>query len=374
VTWPSPGWLVAWVGDEQSAVLEVTAAGEAAAAVGAHVAALVDVQAASRLAAQDISLWGATHRPTVAGRLGWVDLPESSRATVERLEVLRADLAAEGVVQVVVHDLRGAEPGAPVGAVVDDPTAAIVVLAGSADATLLESLGREVAAAAARVVVVADAGGEAARWASSQRALFLTDPLVDGPFAALDAAALVPAALAGAAVSELLDDAAIVSDLVAEDAEGNPALVLAASLAGTRPLRRTVLLVDEGSGLPGLADWVARLVSTATGLVPVVAETQGEAQARTADADVLVVRLLSATDEPSDDLVGVGDEPSHASVSVTGTLGSQILLWQYAAAVAARLLGRSPFGSLQPAEPARVKPDIAPADETPAAEEGTEDA
>ena len=371
MTAPSPGWSPAWAGDERSAVLEVTAAGEAATAVGAHVATLVDVQAASRLAAKDVSLWGGAHRAAVAGRLGWVDLPESSRATVERLEALRAELAGEGVVRSIVRDLRDGSGPVATGPVTD-PAAVVVVLAGSAARGDLEALEHDLAPAAERVVVVADAGGEAARWASSRREVFLTDPLLDGPFAALDAAELVPAALAGADVSELLDDAVIVSDLLAEDAEANPALVLAASLAGTRPLRGTVLLVDQGSGLPGLTDWVAELVSTTTGLAPLVATTPGRAEGRAADGDVLVVRLLSADDEPPEE-PGAGD--ATASVSVTGTLGAQILLWQFAAAIAARLLGRSPFGSLATVEPARVRRNIIMAPgRSRVTEEGTEDA
>jgi len=48
------------------------------------------------------------------------------------------------------------------------------------------------------------------------------------------------------------DDAAAVADLLAEDAEGNPALVLGAALGGTDPLRdkQAYLLSTEALALP----------------------------------------------------------------------------------------------------------------------------
>ena len=40
-----PQWLVAWAGDEQAAVVEVTASAQAAAAVARHLPALVEDRA-----------------------------------------------------------------------------------------------------------------------------------------------------------------------------------------------------------------------------------------------------------------------------------------------------------------------------------------
>ena len=45
----------------------------------------------------------------------------------------------------------------------------------------------------------------------------------------------------------LLDDAEAVADLLAADDEANPALRLAAAMAGTAPLRDKLVLVDSGS-------------------------------------------------------------------------------------------------------------------------------
>ena len=98
----SPEWLVAWAGDEQSAVLEVTASGAAADAVAAHVAALVFDEVASRIAAHDATLWGAEAEAEASIRLGWTDVFEASRSVAEQALALREELAAEGVTRVVL--------------------------------------------------------------------------------------------------------------------------------------------------------------------------------------------------------------------------------------------------------------------------------
>jgi len=84
----------------------------------------------------------------------------------------------------------------------------------------------------------------------------------------------------------------------------------------------------------------------------VVADGGGEASTDE-DAD-----HAASTEEVGDDWATTVVGGPGASVGVAGPLGAQILLWQYATAIAARLSGGSPFGSPSPAEPARVMPDI----------------
>ena len=207
---------------------------------------------------------------------------------------------------------------------------------------------------ASRVVVVTDPGSplEQASLAAGYRAVFRSDPNVGGRFSALSAFGIVPSGLAGADVSALLDEAGVVADLLADDGEGNPALVLGAVLGGTRPLRDKVVFVDEGCGIVGFADWAEQLVAESTGkdgtgLLPVVVEEPSAPEIVSAADDALVVRLV-----PVQDAAEVADEAeagaapdggSGAEVTVSGPLGAQFLLWEYATAVAGRLLGINPF-------------------------------
>ncbi len=120
---------------------------------------------------------------------------------------------------------------------------------------------------------------------------------------------------------------------------------------------------------------MAELVATTTGLTAVVLAAGSNGGATD---DVLVVSFRSASEEVSTD--GHSDDgaatlvggPS-ASVGVAGPLGAQILLWQYATADRGPAAGPLPLRFAATAEPARVRPTIAQVDETPGAEQGTED-
>ena len=88
--------------------------------------------------------------------------------------------------------------------------------------------------AASRFVVVTDPGSDLEQLARDEgyRHVFLADPNVGGRYSALTAFGLVPTGLAGVDIAELLDEAEAVTGQLHDDSPGNPALVLAAALAG----------------------------------------------------------------------------------------------------------------------------------------------
>jgi glucose-6-phosphate isomerase len=99
------------------------------------------------------------------------------------------------------------------------------------------------------------------------------------------------------------------------------------------------VLVDEGSGIVGFADWAEQLIAESTGkdgtgVLPVVVDGNDAPEVRSPAADVLVARLVPV----DDDTVASGDD-----VRVSGALGAQLLLWEAATAVAGRLLAINPF-------------------------------
>ena len=65
-----------------SDALEVAATGAAADAIGNHVPSLVAEKFASKLFAQDATLWGPEAEAEASVRLSWVGLPRSSRPLV----------------------------------------------------------------------------------------------------------------------------------------------------------------------------------------------------------------------------------------------------------------------------------------------------
>jgi glucose-6-phosphate isomerase len=337
---------------------------EEAASIAGQLAA---EQVASKLTAQDPMLWGSDAESESRIRLSWVTLHETSRPLVGEIEALRAELAAEGVDRVVLAGMGGSSlapevitgtAGVPL-VVLDttDPTQVADALAGDLARTVLvvssksgstvetDSHRRIFSAAftsagvdaASRIVVVTDPGSPLAQLGADEgyRKVFLADPHVGGRYSALTAFGLVPAGLAGADIGALLDDAAAAATLLAGDSADNPGLVLAAAL-GTRHSTgaEKVVLADSGSGVVGFPDWAEQLIAESTGkngtgLLPVAVEG--------VDAPGFPDAGPDATP------VAVGSPSGAAMISTGGSLGGLMLLWEYAVAVAGRLLGINPF-------------------------------
>jgi hypothetical protein len=139
-----------------------------------------------------------------------------------------------------------------------------------------------------------------------------------GPWGALTPSALVPAALAGVDVAELLDEAELLAPSLAGETD-NPALALGVALgAAAGP----VALVSDGTGFEGFGDWAAELLGGIVAVGP-------------GGLTVTYGGALSPASVP-----GGGTRPD---VAVNGPLGAQFLAWQYATALAARMLGKDPL-------------------------------
>ena len=368
-----------WPADDAVAGVAVTATGaDAVKALDRHLASLVADGVAGKMTAGDATLWGPGAESEASIRLGWTALAETSRPLVHPIHRLRDDLAAEGVDRVVLCGmggsslapevitaaagvplvvLDGTDPSQVEGALVDLNRTVIVVSSKSGSTVETDSQRRVFEQAFTdagitakdRIVVVTDPGSplEKTSQEAGYRAVFNADSSVGGRFSALTAFGLVPAGLAGADVAKLLDEASAVSELLADDSEGNPALILGAVLGGTGPrgeLRDKVVFNDAGSGVPGFGDWVEQLIAESTGkdgtgLLPVVLSGSDSPELTWGAPDILQVNLLPVGSEnPAPTSVETG-----AVVGVAGPLGAQFLLWEYAVAVAGRLLGINPF-------------------------------
>ena len=380
----SPPAVITWAGSEDGAVVEVTTTGAAAAAVHRGLPGLLEAQVASRLAAQDAGLWGEELAPQAGDRLGWTALHTVSRPLVERLEALRAEFTREGVDRVVLAGMGGSSLAAAVISassaapltVVDStvPSQVARALEGNLHRTVLVVASRSGTTVetdahrrvfteafraagidpATRTIAVTKHGSPLADRAESEgyRAVFTADPRTGGRFSALSAYGLVPSALAGVDVGHLLDEAAEVAQFLAEDTEANPALVLAAALAGTEPLRDTIALLDAGSGLHGFTAWVEQLLAESLGkngrgLLPVVVGPDSP-EITTPGPRTLPVLLTPLVDDDGDQddapvPEGAATVVAPTEVSVAGSLGAMFVLWQHAVAIAGRMLSVYPF-------------------------------
>ncbi|MFC0246889.1 glucose-6-phosphate isomerase [Citricoccus parietis] len=366
--------------------LGLQATGAALAAIDRHVPALVDDRVASRLDGKDHTLWGPAAEEEASQRLGWMDLFEDSRELVPQIEGLRAELAAEGISRVVLAGMGGsslapeviaATVGCPLTVLdsTDPEMVGNVLAAGVADTVLVVSSksGSTVETdsqrrvfeqafndagldAASRIVVVTDPGSpleQSAREAGYRR-VFTADPTVGGRYSALTAFGLVPTGLAGVDIAALLDDAEETREVLATDDPGNPGLQLGAAMAGTDPLRNKLVFSDEDSGLVGFGGWAEQLIAESTGkdgtgVLPVVVDA-GDPETLSAADDLLQIRLVADPEDreapdanDASDADSVPPLRSEHAVEVFGSLGAQLLLWEFATAVAGRILGINPF-------------------------------
>ncbi|MEO5709502.1 MAG: glucose-6-phosphate isomerase [Nocardioidaceae bacterium] len=394
-----------------SETLEVTATGAAADAIRAHVPALVADGFAGSLFAQDPTLWGPDAEEESAKRLSWVGLPRSSRPLVGQIAAIRSELGEAGVDHVVLCGMGGSslapevicasygveltvldssQPDQVREALSDRLDRTVVVVSSKSGSTVETDSQRRAYEQAftdagidpvGRIVIVTDPGSpldQASREAGYR--VVNADPDVGGRYSALTAFGLVPSALAGADIGGLLDEAEAVSDLLAEDDEANPGLRLGAAMAGTSPLRNKLVLVDQGSGLVGFADWAEQLIAESTGkqgtgVLPVVVPDDSAPEVALPPHDVTVARLVgddaAEGDHDAVDTDGTHEGATGSDVSVTGPIGAQMLLWEVATAAAGRILGINPFD--QPdVESAKIaarsmlegSPDTTPADFT----------
>ena len=295
---------------------------------------LVAGRVASRLAVRDPGLWGPDAEEEAAKRLAWVDLASASRPLVPEVTALRDELRSRGLDRVVLCGMGGSSLApevicawAGVDLVVLDSSdpdvvrravetelARTVVVVSSKSGGTVETDSQKRAfekafadagiAPAERIVVVTDPGSplDEAATAAGYR-VFRADPDVGGRFSALSAFGLVPS-----------------------------------GLAATRGVDKLVL-ADAGSAYPGLGDWIEQLVAESTGkhgvgILPVVVESLDAPNADPATEDSLLVAY------------GPGPAPAAASgwsARLDGPLGAQLLLWEFATAVAGGVLGINPF-------------------------------
>ncbi|MGB4778753.1 glucose-6-phosphate isomerase [Microbacterium sp.] len=341
---------------------------------------LVESLIASGITAGDADLWGVDAAAEASRRLGWVDAVTVSRPLVPAILELRNDLVARGLTRVVLAGMGGSslapevitqtagaplvildstDPGQVLSAIDGDVESGglaetVLVVSSKSGSTIeTDSVRRAFEAAwrdlgidpAERIIVVTDPGSpleESARAAGYR--VFASDPNVGGRYSALAAFGLVPAGLAGVDIAELLDEAEATLLEVAIDDPRNPALVLASAIAGTDVVgaRRDKLgLVTDGTHIVGLPDWIEQLVAESTG------------KSGTGILPVVLLPVSPEVDETPPDLqlVRLVDDAEHFrileqhpdEVLISGSLGAQFVVWEYATAIAGRMLGINPF-------------------------------
>ncbi|NHW46323.1 glucose-6-phosphate isomerase [Paenarthrobacter sp. MSM-2-10-13] len=346
------------------------ASGAAQQAIAQHIDGLVEEKIATRIFAKDHTLWGPDAESESAIRLGWVEAATVSQALVGDILELRDALRGEGVTRIVLCGMGGSslapeviagtagveltvldstDPEQVSAALADRLAETAIVVSSKSGSTVETDSQRRVFEKAfndagidakSRIIIVTDPGSplDNASREAGYRAVFNADPNVGGRFSALTAFGLVPCGLAGVDIQAFLDEAEEAAEILNEDSADNIGLALGVALGGTDPLRNKIVIAEDGSGIVGFADWAEQLIAESTGklgtgVLPVVAGPDSP-EALGGAGDVLVVRLVSADADV---------ELRENEVAIAGGLPSQMFAWEFATAVAGRLLGINPF-------------------------------
>ncbi len=361
---------------------------------GAHrdaVARLLAEKAVSRIWAGDASLWKSdeAHRKVIESALGWLTIADRMAADAPELQDF-VQSALPGTDRVVVLGMGGSSlaplvfsdsfprsPGRPVLEVLDstEPEAVLAIARGGApertlfvvsskSGTTLEpniffdyfydlaerAMGP---AAGSRFVVVTDPGSalevEAGR--RKVRRIFPGDPRIGGRYSALSNFGIVPAAFAGVDVVELLRRARAMADRCRAESAENPGLSLGAAMGVLALAGRDKLTFQVGAPVSRFGMWIEQLVAESTGkegkgILPVEGEPIGSRSVYGRDRFFASI-VRQADEEASGALLAplAADNQPIARIRIDDALdlGAEMFRWEFATAVAGKILGIDPF-------------------------------
>lgn len=366
--------------------------GQIEAAVSARLKSWRDERFGQRLWAKDAGLWPGASPESIISRLGWLDLPDKSRAEVSAWMGLADDLAAEGIADAVVLGMGGSSLapevfGSAFGRISGYPRLSVLdsvhpeavrnaeaclslkrslFIVSSKSGTTIETVSllnyfferlRQAAEEPGRhFIAITDAGTtlDATAREKTFRKVINAPSDVGGRFSALSAFGLVPAAIAGINVRGLLDTSAAAAAACGgnADEEENPGLALGAALGEAWLAGRDKLTLFTSASLAALPWWIEQLVAESTGkcgkgIVPIVGEPLLGADSYGADRFFVHISSKGGEDPDIERLLGElaarGHPAAHIVLDSRNDLGAEMLVWEIATSAACAVLGVNPF-------------------------------
>lgn len=346
----------------------------------------------SRIWARDIGAWHATpgtaDAQSIATRLGWLDVAQTMAPHLDRVVALGAAAKEEGVEAVYllgmggsslcaevlrsVYGIAGGHPGLFVLDTTDertitaaasrmDPARTWFLVASKSGGTvevasmerffwerMTGALGQ---LAGRHFIAITDPGTALQKLADSRgyREVFINPADIGGRFSALSLFGLVPSALIGAPVGDILAGGAAMAEGCRQENHANAGLELGAFIGAAVKSGRDKLTIALSPTLASLGLWIEQLVAEstgkhATGALPVVDEPLGRPDDY--GTDRAFVAIASERDAPDADRLAALEEAGHPvlrlATRVDG-LGAEFFRWEFATAVAGVALGINPF-------------------------------
>ncbi len=349
-------------------------------------------QFGSRLWKKDGTLWSAAPIPELTDRLGWLELPETMQQQVQALCDLAEKSKADGMRHVVVLGMGGSslapevfqrsfgnQPGYPALTVLDSTHPAAIksveakidlgrtlFLVSSKSGTTTETnsffyyfwdkLKQLKPQPGENFVAITDPGTPLEKLAGERnfRAVFTAPEDVGGRYSALTVFGLVPAALIGLDVADMLKRARHMSQACGDSVPEpeNPGLVLGAALAELTLAKRDKITFLCSPSLTAFPAWTEQLIAESTGkdrkgIVPVAGEKLGAPEKYGADRVFVYLRHESDENHELDRQVAALEANGHPVIRIEiiekTDLGQEFFRWELAVATAGAALGIHPF-------------------------------
>jgi glucose-6-phosphate isomerase len=182
------------------------------------------------------------------------------------------------------------------------------------------------------------------------REIFLNNPNIGGRYSALSFFGLVPAALIGVDISQLLERAQKASSLCISRVEDNQAMALGISLAELSLAKIDKLTLAFSHSLSSFGDWIEQLIAESTGkaskgIVPVVEDELGEPNIYGEDRIFVYFHLNNEQSKKKNlqNLIRQGFPVIEIQLDDIFDLGSQMFTWEFATAIAGYRMKINPF-------------------------------
>jgi transaldolase/glucose-6-phosphate isomerase len=358
------------------------ALGPLSAPVARRLARLVADGVPARLWSHDPNLWTGDPQgqEELLKRLGWLDLPRSSRSALKEIHDFAARARADRLTHTLLLGMGGSSLGPEVMSLVFASAPGgdamgkreFAILDSTDPAQVLETAERfppdrtlylvssksggtaEVNAAleyfwartgqdGRHFAAITDPGTALDSLANARgfRATFLADPSVGGRFSALTHFGLVPAALIGLDPGRLLDRAEWMMRQCAADVSGarNPGLVLGAILAQAVASGRDKLTFLADDSVAPLGAWLEQLIAESSGklgkgIVVVDGEPAAGPAAYGKDRLFVYLRREGKLDGEVEQLRSAGHPAISLDIPDAYDLGAEFYRWEAATAIA----------------------------------------
>jgi transaldolase / glucose-6-phosphate isomerase len=391
--------LMGGIDGKRAAILSRGSA-ENVAAGEVYVDELIKLKAASRVWQRDATLWTGdpAHIKVINNRLGWLAVAETMLANVDQLHALREQVKDMGITDAVVLGMGGSSlapdvlratfglrEGGLLMHVLDttDPTTVaqversvdlrrtLFVVASKSGGTLevssfykyfrarLDAIEPETAGR--HFWAVTDDGTSLQTLAQEENFghTFVNPTDIGGRYSALSYFGLVPAALQGLDIKQLLERAVRMMRWCHNDSAANPGLWLGALLGGMALAGRDKVTFILSPGVHTFGFWVEQLIAESTGkqdrgIVPVESDVQYRGLPLTLKGGVtalsddrLFVALTLPGDASNEKLIGQLKKAGRPLIEIPLTdafdIGAEFFRWEFATAVASVALGVNPF-------------------------------